>query len=112
MLAFRALSVLAAALAVLANPLTARQSTTNTNQAIHDIVSTLDQAIHVSIPNILTMQANHTATDGTVGTQVNSLITAFTTAQTALAATAVSIGSTTVSPTNDEISIIFSDVMQ
>jgi len=58
------------------------------------------------------MQANHTATDGTVGTQVNQLITAFTTAHDALASTAVSSGSTTVAPTNDAISIIFSDVMQ
>ncbi|KAG6864471.1 hypothetical protein C0991_009305 [Blastosporella zonata] len=110
MLAFRALFALAAAASAFANPLTARQ-TTNTNQAIHDIVSALDLSLHVSIPTILTMQANHTATDGTVGTQINSLITAFTTAQTALAATPVSIGSTTVSPTNDDISIIYADVM-
>lgn len=58
------------------------------------------------------MQANHTASDGTVGTQVNQLITAFNSATAALAGTAVSAGSTTVKPTNDDISITFSDGMQ
>jgi len=111
MFALRTLLAFADIAGAFANPLQARQ-TTNTNVAIHDIVSALDQQIHISIPNILTMQANHTATDGTVGTQVNNLITAFTNVQSALAATAVSSGSTTVTPTNDDISIIYADVMQ
>ncbi|KAG6907281.1 hypothetical protein DXG01_009586 [Tephrocybe rancida] len=111
MLAFRVLYALAAAAAAFANPLSPRQ-TTNTNVAIHNIVSNLDVAIHSISPTILTMEANHTATDGTIGTQANALITAFTTAQTQLAATAVSSGSTTVTPTNDDISIIYADLMQ
>lgn len=111
MFAFRALFAFAAIAGALAKPLEARHAT-NTNPAIHDIVSLLDMQMHVNIPNILTMQANHTATDGTVGTQVNQLITAFTAAHDALANIPVSSGSTTVLPTNDQISIIFSDVMQ
>ncbi|GLB40142.1 hypothetical protein LshimejAT787_0800130 [Lyophyllum shimeji] len=111
MFAFRALFAFAAIAGALANPLQARQAT-NTNQAIHDIVSDLDVVMHHVMPTILTMQANHTATDGTVGSQVNTLLTAFQQAHDALANTPVSGGFTTVSPTNDEVSIIFSDVMQ
>lgn len=58
------------------------------------------------------MQANHTATDGTVGAQINQLITVFNNAANALTANGVSSGSTTVAPTNDDISIIFGDAMQ
>ncbi|KAF9468206.1 hypothetical protein BDZ94DRAFT_1294652 [Collybia nuda] len=100
--------------------------TTNTNAAISDIVSNLDVAVHHAIPTIsfrrkthgdppllkVTLQANHTATDGTVGTQVNNLIASFNSATAALAGTAVSSGSTTDRPTNDDVSIVFSDVMQ
>ncbi|KAF5379708.1 hypothetical protein D9615_005673 [Tricholomella constricta] len=111
MIAFRALAVLAAVAGALANPLQARQAN-NTNVDIHDIVSVLDMQIHINIPNILTLQANHTATDGTIGTQVNELITAFDAAHDALLNTPVSSGSTTEKPTNDDISVIFGDVMQ
>lgn len=60
----------------------------------------------------MTMQANHTATDGTIGVQVNDLISAFTSCTATLASTAISSGSTTVDPTNDEISLVYADVMQ
>ncbi|RDB25781.1 hypothetical protein Hypma_006416 [Hypsizygus marmoreus] len=111
MFAFRTLLAFSTLAGALANPLEARQAT-NTNVAIHDIVSDLDMQIHINIPNILTMQANHSATDGTIGTQVNQLITAFTSAASALLSTPISSGSTTVRPTNDDISIIFADIMQ
>ncbi|KAG6877404.1 hypothetical protein C0993_007741 [Termitomyces sp. T159_Od127] len=110
MLAFRTFFALAAAAVAIANPLRTRQDT-NTNSAIHDIVSTLDEVVHVVMPTVLLLQANQTDTDGTIGAQVNTLITAFNTAESALAATPVSSGSTTVIPTNDDISILFADVM-
>ncbi|KAG6896657.1 hypothetical protein C0992_006856 [Termitomyces sp. T32_za158] len=110
MLAFRTFFALAAAAVVVASPLTPRQSN-NTNAAINDIVSTLDGVVHVVMPDVLLLQANETADDGTIGVQVNTLITAFNTAESALAATPVSSGSTTVLPTNDDISILFADVM-
>jgi hypothetical protein len=122
MLALRSLLALAAVAGVFGQ--------SNTNGAINTVVSQLDIQIHHNIPNIracvppraadltltlslsVTMQANHTASDGTVGTQVNQMITAFNTATAGLAGIAVSAGSTTVKPTNDDISIVFSDVMQ
>ncbi|KAG6872246.1 hypothetical protein C0995_011595 [Termitomyces sp. Mi166 len=110
MLALRTFFALAAAAVAIANPLGRRQ-TTNTNPQINDIVSTLDGVVHQVMPTILLLQANHTDDDGTVGTQVNTLITGFNTAESALAATPVSSGSTTELPTNDDISIIFADVM-
>ncbi|KAG6843436.1 hypothetical protein H0H93_001049 [Arthromyces matolae] len=106
----RTLFALAAASAALGNILTARQST-NTNAEISTIVNTLSVTVHQVAPTVLTEQANHTATDGTIGSQVNTLITAFTNAETALAATAVSAGSTTVLPTNDDISIIVANIV-
>ncbi|KAF5379689.1 hypothetical protein D9615_005658 [Tricholomella constricta] len=115
MIAFRALAVLAAVAGALANPLQARQAllpNPNTNVAIHNIVSELDMQVHINIPNILRMQADHTATDSTIGFEVNQLITAFNNAHSALQNTGVSKGSTTKMPTNDDISIVFGDVMQ
>lgn len=51
MFAFRTLLALAAVAGAFADPLQARQAT-NTNPAIHDIVSNLDVAIHNHIPVI------------------------------------------------------------
>ncbi|KAG6824769.1 hypothetical protein H0H92_005868, partial [Tricholoma furcatifolium] len=110
MFIFRALFALAAASIAVANPVVPRQ-TTNTNQAIHDIISALDMSIHQSLPTILLQQANHTATIDTLSVQITSLITAFESAATQLEATPVSVGSETVSPTNDEIGVILSDVI-
>ena len=58
------------------------------------------------------MQANGTATDGTIGLQVQQLITAFTGASSDLLALPVSSGSTTTQPTNIELSRIFGELLQ
>ncbi|KAF8896559.1 POXA3b laccase small subunit [Infundibulicybe gibba] len=111
MFALRAFFALVAVSGVLANPLESRQAT-NTNSAISAAVDQLDKQIHVNIPNINTLQANHTATDGTVGAQVNQIVTAFNTLSSTLANTAVSSGSTTAHPTNIDISTDYGDVVQ
>ncbi|KAG5721030.1 hypothetical protein E4T56_gene17960 [Termitomyces sp. T112] len=108
MLALRAFFALAAAAVAVANPLNTRQST-NTNAAINEIVSGLDETMHVVMPNLLFLQANETIDNANVAVQVNTLITAFNNVTSALAATPVSSGSTTVLPTNDDISILFAD---
>lgn len=64
----------------------------------------------MSVP--VTLQAEHKFSDVTVGEQMLSLGAAFLKADVGLARTPVSSGSTTVSPTNDDISITYSDVMQ
>jgi hypothetical protein len=56
--------------------------------------------------------ANQTSSDATIGSQFTALEAAFNKTTTTLAATAVSDGSTTVSPTNDDISITYSDALQ
>ncbi|KAJ7183213.1 hypothetical protein C8R46DRAFT_1186359 [Mycena filopes] len=86
--------------------------TTNTNAAIISAIDTLDETVHHVGPTILTLMANQTASDATIGTQFTNLETAFNKTTASLASTAVSSGSTTVSPTNDDISITYSDVMQ
>ncbi|TFK40156.1 POXA3b laccase small subunit [Crucibulum laeve] len=111
MFAFRPLFALALVAGVVANPLESRQ-TSNTNSAINSIVDALDVKIHAIVPTIDTMQANGTANDATIGAQINQLVTAFNTTTSGLKSTAVSSGSNTTSPTNDDISITFSDVMQ
>ncbi|KAG5354142.1 hypothetical protein C0989_007505 [Termitomyces sp. Mn162] len=112
MLALRAFFALAAAAVAVANPLNTRQST-NTNAAINEIVSGLDETMHVVMPNLrksdLLGPANETIDNANVAVQVNTLITAFNNVTSALAATPVSSGSTTVLPTNDDISILFAD---
>ncbi|KAJ7163938.1 hypothetical protein C8R43DRAFT_1122898 [Mycena crocata] len=111
MLALRRLFALALVSVACASTLNVRQ-TTNTNAAIISILDTLDIQMHHTGPTILTLMANQTATDATIGQQMTDLGTAFKKASTSLAATAVSAGSTTVSPTNDDISITYSDVLQ
>ncbi|KAF5379702.1 hypothetical protein D9615_005679 [Tricholomella constricta] len=115
MIAFRALAVLAAVAGALANPLQARQAllpNPNSNVDIHNVVSELDMQVHINIPNILRLQASHTATDSTIGAEVDQLVTAFENAQSALSDIRVSKGSTTRFPTNDEISVVYGDIMQ
>ncbi|KAJ7911471.1 POXA3b laccase small subunit [Mycena leptocephala] len=96
---------------VCASKLNVRQ-TTNTNAAIITIIDNLDITLHHSGPTILTLMANQTASDTTIGQQMATLESAFNKTTSSLAATAVSAGSTTVAPTNDDISITYSDVMQ
>ncbi|KAJ7645384.1 hypothetical protein B0H17DRAFT_1339046 [Mycena rosella] len=55
---------------------------------------------------------NQTLSDTTVGQQMAVLNAAFTQVATSLAATAVSAGSTTVEPTNDDINVTYADALQ
>ncbi|KAF7334599.1 Small subunit of laccase POXA3a [Mycena venus] len=102
---------LALASVACASKLNIRQAT-NTNAAIISIVDALDISMHHSGPAILTLQAQHKFSDITIGEQMLELGAAFLKADVGLTKTQVSSGSTTVSPTNDEISITYSDVMQ
>lgn len=111
MLALRRVFALALVSVACASKLNVRQ-TTNTNAAIIAIIDNLDVSLHHTGPTILTLMANQTASDTTIGSQMASLESAFNKTAASLAATAVSSGSTTVSPTNDDISITYSDVMQ
>ncbi|KAJ7479690.1 POXA3b laccase small subunit [Mycena latifolia] len=96
---------------VSAGDLNARQAA-NTNVAINTIVDSLDITMHHVGPTILTLQAQEKFSDVTIGEQMLVLATAFVKADLGLARTPVSNGSTTVKPTNDDISITYSDVMQ
>jgi len=111
MFAFRAVIALAAASLAFANPLVARQ-TTNTNAQISAVLDELAVQVHHNIANIETMQANGTATDGTIGVQMQQMDAAYTSAASALLAIPVSAGSTTVQPTNIEISRVFGETLQ
>ncbi|KAJ6589385.1 POXA3b laccase small subunit [Mycena capillaripes] len=94
-----------------ASKLDARQAT-NTNTAIRAIVDSLDSTMRHVGPAILTLQAQHKFSDITIGEEMLQLGAAFLKADVSLAKTPVSSGSTTASPTNDDISITYSDVMQ
>ncbi|KAJ7122655.1 hypothetical protein C8R43DRAFT_1032201 [Mycena crocata] len=94
-----------------ASKLGARQAT-NTNAAITKVVDKLDISMHHSGPAILTLMAQHKVNDITIGEQMLRLGASFLEADVGLARTPASSGSTTVSPTNDEISITYSDVIQ
>ncbi|KAF9496658.1 POXA3b laccase small subunit [Pleurotus eryngii] len=110
---FASRSILFALVAVtaLAKPLEVRQ-TTNTNAQIEQVVDSLDESIHIIIPNILTLQAQERATDATIGEQITQLATAFQTSTSDFAQIPISSGSTTDSPTNDEISVFYADGLQ
>jgi hypothetical protein len=61
---------------------------------------------------VVTIQANHTINSATLGNQFTKLENTFKNMDNQLLATPVSSGSTTVSPTNDEISVTLSNAMQ
>ncbi|KAJ6468366.1 POXA3b laccase small subunit [Mycena sanguinolenta] len=88
------------------------RQTTNTNAAINSIVDALDVNLRHIGPNILTFMANQTSSDTTIGSQMTALESAYNQTAANLAATPISSGSTTVSPTNDDIGITYSDAMQ
>ncbi|KAJ8517083.1 hypothetical protein ONZ45_g5684 [Pleurotus djamor] len=112
MFAFRTFVVtLAAAATIVAKPLQSRQ-TTNTNAQIQQVIDSLDESIHIIMPNILTLQAQEAATDATVQDQVNELLTVFNASTNDFKIIPVSSGSTTGFPTNDDISIFFADILQ
>jgi len=110
MFALRPLFLLTAAASAFA--IVAPRQATNTNPAILAAVKALDVQINKISPQILTLQAGEKANDSTIKPQVDALSSAFSNATTTLKGIAVSSGSTTVSPTNDDISVIFGDVMQ
>jgi hypothetical protein len=58
------------------------------------------------------MQANNTATDGTIGVQVQNLITGFNAASSGLGAIPVSSGSTTTAPTDINLSRVLGESLQ
>ncbi|KAK7044098.1 hypothetical protein VNI00_007814 [Paramarasmius palmivorus] len=107
---FRSIFSLACISAVLANPLHPRQ-TENTNEQINQIVDSLDMAIHVSIPNILTMQASHRANDATVGPELADVTTAFNSTANDLNATPISSGSNTTRPRDDDITVTYTTAL-
>ncbi|KAJ7880105.1 hypothetical protein B0H13DRAFT_1891982 [Mycena leptocephala] len=111
MLTLRHLLTLALVSVACASRLDVRQAT-NTNAAINKIIDNVDVTMHQVGPTILTIQANHTMSSATLQNQFNKLNTAFRNMDNSLLATPVSSGSTTVSPTNDEISVTLSDAMQ
>ncbi|KAF7334653.1 Poxa3b laccase small subunit [Mycena venus] len=111
MLVLRRLFALALVSVACAARLDARQAT-NTNAAINKIIDQVDITMHQAGPAILMLEADHKLSTSTLATQMTSIDNAFTRMRTGLAATPVSSGSNTTSPTNDEISITLSDAMQ
>ncbi|KAJ3567518.1 hypothetical protein NP233_g6316 [Leucocoprinus birnbaumii] len=108
---FRAIVTLATAAFALANPLEVRQSS-NTNPQIAAILDPLSVRNRNIVVNIDTMQANGTATDGTIGVQVQNLISLYNSASSSLLAIPVTAGSTTVQPTNIELSRTLGEALQ
>ncbi|KAJ6477650.1 hypothetical protein C8R45DRAFT_1007570 [Mycena sanguinolenta] len=94
-----------------ASRLEIRQAT-NTNAAINQIIDKVDTTVRQAGSTILTIQANHTMNSATLGNQIATMETAFRNMDNSISATPGSSGSTTVSPTNDDISITLSDAMQ
>ncbi|KAJ7064652.1 POXA3b laccase small subunit [Mycena amicta] len=110
MLVLRSVFALALVTLTCASKLSARQAT-NTNAQISPIIDAIDEAMHKVGPTVLTLQANHTLSQTTLAPQFTTMENAFTTADTKLAAVPVSSGSTTVSPTNDEIGVVLADAV-
>ncbi|KAJ6529280.1 hypothetical protein B0H19DRAFT_968560 [Mycena capillaripes] len=111
MLALRDLFSLALVWVACARKLDIRQAT-NTNAAISKIIDNLAVTMHQVSPTILTIQANQTMSSTTLGNQITKVETAFRNMDNSLGATPVSSGSTSISPTNDDISVTLSDSMQ
>ncbi|KAJ7176105.1 POXA3b laccase small subunit [Mycena crocata] len=111
MLFFHRLFAVAFVSIACASKLSIRQAT-NTNAAIKTIVDRLDETMRRVGPAILMLQAENSASSNTVGPQFTTMEMAFTNATNQLKATAVSSGSNTTSPTNDEIGITYSDALQ
>nr|CDJ79839.1 laccase small subunit precursor [Leucoagaricus gongylophorus] len=108
---FRVVATLATTALALANPLITRQ-TTNTNPQIGDVLNKLSILNREIFFNIVTMQANNTATDGTIGVQVQNLITGFNGATSDLLAIPVSAGSTTDLPRDIDLSRVLGESLQ
>ncbi|KAJ7284554.1 POXA3a laccase small subunit [Mycena rebaudengoi] len=111
MIALSRLFTLALVSVACATTLGIRQAT-NTNARIQPVADAVDSNLRHTGPAILTITANHTLSDATLRTQMTSIGDAFSKAKTDLAAIPVSSGSTTVRPTNDDISITYADALQ
>ncbi|KAF8139293.1 hypothetical protein K438DRAFT_1675128 [Mycena galopus ATCC 62051] len=107
----RRLFALALVSVACASKLDARQAT-NTNAAINTIIDQVDKTVRNTAFAILMLQADHKLTTTTLATQMNTFDNAFKTMDTSLAATPVSSGSNTTSPTNDDIGVTLSDAVQ
>ncbi|KAG7089925.1 hypothetical protein E1B28_011557 [Marasmius oreades] len=107
---FSSIFSLACLTAVIATPLHPRQ-TTNTNVRINQIVDALDIAIHVNIPDVQNLEASHRANANTIGPQFDQLVTAYNTATRNLNATAISSGSNTTMPRNDDIGVTYATAL-
>ncbi|KAI0322398.1 hypothetical protein OF83DRAFT_1049345 [Amylostereum chailletii] len=83
----------------------------NTNPQINDIVDTLSQSIHVTVPAISKLVSSENVTDNSLPPRISELVTAFQTAASDLASTPVSDGDQTDAPTNDDISVTYGAVL-
>ncbi|KAF7325606.1 hypothetical protein MKEN_00410200 [Mycena kentingensis (nom. inval.)] len=83
----------------------------NTNAAISPIVDQVDMTMRHVGPDILTITANQTLSTATLTPQFNRMNTSFTAMRTGLAGVAVSSGSTTTHPTNDDLSKVVGDAV-
>ncbi|KAJ7191937.1 hypothetical protein GGX14DRAFT_528577 [Mycena pura] len=110
MLGLRRIISLAFVAVACASKLAARQAT-NTNARINPIIDSVDETLRHVGPAILTLQADHKLSTSTLATQMTALEMEFTNATKQLAAIPVSSGSTTVHPTNDDISITLADAI-
>ncbi|KAF7324930.1 hypothetical protein MKEN_00535300 [Mycena kentingensis (nom. inval.)] len=86
-------------------------SAANTNVAIKATVDSVDSKMRHAGPTILTIQANQTLNDVTLGRVMVDIGLTWTQAAATLRTTPVSDGSTTVHPTNDEISTTYGDAL-
>ncbi|KAK7018299.1 Poxa3b laccase small subunit [Favolaschia claudopus] len=112
MFVLRPLFALAALVSVAcASRLDARQSR-NTNAQINTIVDRVDVAMHDISPDILTLMASHTFNTATLSAQFTRMENTFNQMRTSLASTPRSSGSTTVTPTNDDISLTLAEAVQ
>ncbi|KAF7318732.1 hypothetical protein HMN09_00385400 [Mycena chlorophos] len=106
MLVFR--SVFALALFSIASAMTLVPRA-NTNTQINSIVDVVDRTSRQTTSTINMLQANHTLNQNTLTRMFSTLENTFQNAKNQLAATAVSSGSTTTTPTDDDISITLAD---
>ncbi|KAF7321969.1 hypothetical protein MKEN_00719400 [Mycena kentingensis (nom. inval.)] len=86
-------------------------SAANTNVAIKAAVDSVDSKMRHAGPTILTLMANQSLSDTTLGRVMTDIGTTWRIAGTTLRATAVSDGSTTTHPTNDDIGTIYGDAL-
>ncbi|KAF7360981.1 hypothetical protein MSAN_01128300 [Mycena sanguinolenta] len=112
MLALRRLFTLALISVACASKLQVRASQTLTPRSIPSSTKSTRPRAKPPPLSVPTLMADHQLNTATLGTQMTTLDNTFKQMDTSLAATPVSSGSTTVSPTNDEIGVTLSDAIQ